>query len=67
MRVRDIDGRVIEYPRVAGDGYVAEWEALAATLDGAEVVEYDELLTDARYAIDLADAAAAARARGDGL
>ncbi|MEV5069959.1 Gfo/Idh/MocA family oxidoreductase [Microbacterium sp. LMI12-1-1.1] len=58
VRVRDIEGRVIEYPRSAGDGYVAEWEALAATLDGAEVVEYDELLADARYAIDLADAAA---------
>lgn len=58
VRVRDIEGRVIEYPRFAGDGYVAEWEALAATLDGVEVVEYDELLADARYAIDLADAAA---------
>lgn len=58
VRVRDIGGRVIAYPREAEDGYVAEWRALAAGLDGVEAIEYDELLADARYAIDLADAAA---------
>ena len=44
----------------AEDGYVAEWRALAELLDERDVdVEYDELLDDARYALRLADAAAA--------
>lgn len=58
VRVIDDAGRVIEYPRVADDGYIAEWQALAALIDGVEAVEYDALLADALYAIELADAAA---------
>jgi predicted dehydrogenase len=55
-RVRHADGRVSEYPAVADDGYVAEWQAMASLLDGVEVVEYEEILADAHSAIDLADA-----------
>ena len=47
-----------------GDGYVAEWRAVGALLDGTETVEYDEILADARYAVDLADAAAEAVREG---
>jgi len=64
VRVRTPDGRLTEYPREAEDGYVAEWRALAAVLDGAEPVEYDELLDDACFAIDIADAAAGAVREG---
>ena len=46
------------YPIDPDDGYLAEWRALADLLSGASVVEYDELLDDARYALTLADAAA---------
>jgi predicted dehydrogenase len=59
-RVRHPDGRVSEYPVGAGDGYLAEWRILATFLDGREAVEYEELLADAHYAIELADAAAVA-------
>lgn len=58
VRVIDQYGRSTEYPVDAEDGYVAEWRAFAHLLDGAEPVEYGELLDDARYAIDVADAAA---------
>ncbi|MET1086117.1 MAG: Gfo/Idh/MocA family oxidoreductase [Arthrobacter sp.] len=58
-RVRSMDGQWTEYRRDAEDGYVAEWRLLASFLEGAAPVEYDELLADAHYAIDLADAAAA--------
>lgn len=58
-RVRSADGQWTEYRRDEEDGYLAEWRLLASLLDGAAPVEYDELLADARYAIDLADAAAA--------
>ncbi|MBN9173139.1 MAG: Gfo/Idh/MocA family oxidoreductase [Microbacterium sp.] len=64
VRVRSEDGRVTEYPREGGDGYVAEWRAVGALLDGTETVEYDEILADARYAVDLADAAAEAVREG---
>lgn len=64
VRVRAGDGRVVEYPRESEDGYVAEWRALAAVLDGAEPVEYDEILADAHYAIDIAEAAADAVREG---
>ncbi len=37
-----------------------EWRALAALLDGTATMEYHEVLDDAIFAIDLADAAAAA-------
>lgn len=58
-RVRSVDGLWTEYPRDDEDGYVAEWRLLASLLEGDAPVEYDELLADALYAIDLADAAAA--------
>ncbi|MDQ0798934.1 hypothetical protein QF050_000573 [Arthrobacter sp. SLBN-112] len=38
---------------------MAEWRVLASLLEGAAPVEYDELLADALYALELADAAAA--------
>jgi predicted dehydrogenase len=59
VRVRSVDGLCTEYPRDDEDGYVAEWRLLASLLEGDAPVEYDELLADAHYAIDLADAAAA--------
>lgn len=59
VRVTSASGRVTTYPPTADDGYLAEWRALADVLNGVSVVEYDELLDDARYALALADAAAA--------
>ena len=50
-------GKRTTYPSTADNGYLAEWRALADVLRGTSVVEYDELLDDARYAIALADAA----------
>ncbi|UZX01795.1 Gfo/Idh/MocA family oxidoreductase [Arthrobacter sp. CDRTa11] len=58
-RVRGVDGQWAEYTRDPEDGYVAEWRLLAALLEGSAPVEYDELLADSHFAIDLADAAAA--------
>ncbi|MDQ0726560.1 Gfo/Idh/MocA family protein [Microbacterium sp. W4I20] len=63
-RVRHVDGRVSEYPPLPEDGYLAEWRVVAALADGAEAVEYDEMLADAHYAIALADAAATAVREG---
>lgn len=63
-RVRHMDGRVSEYPPLPEDGYVSEWRVVAALAAGAEAVEYDEMLADARFAIDLADAAALAVREG---
>lgn len=60
VRVRTPDGRRTSYPVMAEDGYVAEWRALESILDRHEVVEYDEILADAEFAIDLADAVEAA-------
>lgn len=57
VRVDSGTGRRTTYPLNADDGYLAEWHALADVLEGASVVEYDELLDDARYALALADAA----------
>lgn len=58
VRVRNVDGQWVTYPRDVEDGYEAEWRLLVSLLQGAVPVEYDELLADAHYAIDLADAAA---------
>jgi len=63
-RVRHVDGRVSEYPPLPDDGYLAEWRAMASLAAGADAVEYDEMLADAHYAIDLADAAATAVREG---
>lgn len=60
VRVRGGDLRTTAYPRDPEDGYLREWRALAELLDGSAVMEYHEILDDARFAIDLADAAAAA-------
>ena len=38
---------------------MAEWRLLASFLEGGAPVEYDELLADSHFAIDLAEAAAA--------
>ena len=57
VRVSSATGRRTTYPLDPDDGYLAEWRALADVLNGSSVVEYDELLDDARYAITLADAA----------
>jgi predicted dehydrogenase len=59
IRVRSVDGQWTEYPRDDEDGYVSEWRLLASLLEGDAPVEYDELLADAHYATDLADAVAA--------
>ena len=58
-RVRSVDGQWTEYRRDPDDGYVAQWRLLASLLKGGAPVEYDELLADSHYAIDLAEAAAA--------
>lgn len=58
-RVRSTDGQWTEYRRDPEDGYLAEWRLFASLLQGSAPVEYDELLADSHYAIDLADAAAA--------
>lgn len=60
VEVRGADGHRTVYPRDATDSYLAEWEAFAEMIGGRAPVEYDEILADARYAIELADAAAAA-------
>ena len=57
VRVVTETGKRTTYPIDDTDGYLAEWRALADVLNGSSVVEYDELLDDARYAITLADAA----------
>ena len=57
VRVVSETGKRTTYPIDDDDGYLAEWRALADVLNGSSVVEYDELLDDARYAITLADAA----------
>ncbi|MFT3797582.1 Gfo/Idh/MocA family oxidoreductase [Microbacterium sp.] len=59
VRVRSADGRIVEHPRDPGDGYVQEWAAVAAALDGRSPVEYDDVRADAHYAIALAEGAAA--------
>lgn len=58
VTVREADGRRTTYAAQPDDGYLREWTALADILDGNQVVEYDEILEDARYAVRLADAAA---------
>lgn len=58
-RVRSADGQWTEYRRDEEDGYLAEWRLLASLLGGDVPVEYDELLADSLYAIDLADAVVA--------
>lgn len=60
VRVHRARGSTVEYPREPGDGYLCEWQALAAMLDGTDAVEYDALLGDALFAIEIADAAAEA-------
>jgi len=64
VRVRSPGGRTVEYPREPSDGYIAEWEALSALIDGVQAVEYDALLEDAVYAVAVADAAGAAAREG---
>jgi predicted dehydrogenase len=58
ISVRSGDARATTYRRDADDGYLREWTALEALLDGTVPMEYHEVLDDALFAIDLADAAA---------
>lgn len=58
VRVRAETGRWTTYAREASDGYEDEWRALAAMIEHQVPTEYDDLLADAHYAIDIADAAA---------
>lgn len=60
VRVRTGERRTTTYRRDGEDGYVREWGALGALLDGSATMEYHEVLDDALFAIELADAAAAA-------
>lgn len=64
VRVRHGDLRSTTYRRAAEDGYLSEWRALAALLDGSAVMEYHEVLDDALFAVALADSAADAVLRG---
>ena len=66
VRVTSQDGTITTYPTVSEDGYLAEWRAMADLLDGHGVVEYDELLDDARYALRLAESAAELILQGAG-
>ncbi|GGI47473.1 putative dehydrogenase [Agromyces flavus] len=66
VRVRTGELRMTSYPRSPEDGYLREWGALAELLDGAATMEYHEILDDALFAIELAEAAAAAVRRGTG-
>ena len=59
VRVLAAGGTDTTYGRVADDGYIAEWRALAELLRSGMPVEYEELLDDARFALGLADEAAA--------
>ena len=61
VRVEHADGSATEEVVEAGDGYLAQWTALADLLDGPGPVPFadDRLLQDASYALGLADAAAA--------
>ncbi len=59
VRVLAAGGNATTYGRVADDGYIAEWRALAELLRSGMPVEYEELLDDARFALGLADEAAA--------
>lgn len=60
VRVRHGDLRSTVYRRAPEDGYLSEWRALAALLDGSATMEYHEVLDDAVFAVTLADAAAEA-------
>lgn len=64
VRVRADDVRSTTYRREPEDGYLREWIALDALIEGAVTVEYHELLDDALFAIRLADAAAETVRRG---
>lgn len=65
VRVRAGDVRTTTYRRESEDSYLREWRALDALLEGEATMEYHEVLDDALFAIDLADAAADAVRRGN--
>jgi len=60
VTVRTSDGTITRYPATPEDGYVEEWRAIADALDHGQPAEYGELLDDALFAIQIADAAAEA-------
>ena len=59
VRLRAADDRETAFAHDPGDGYLAEWRALAELLDSGFPVEYDELLDDVRYSVRIAEDAAA--------
>jgi predicted dehydrogenase len=59
VRVWDEGGRLLRFATDHSDGYFEEWRALAELLRRERPMEYEELEADARFAIDIADAAAA--------
>lgn len=66
VSVRIPGERTTSYAGIPEDGYLAQWRTLAAQLSGDLSVEYDALLDDALYAVELADAAASAVRAGGG-
>lgn len=58
VRVRSGDPRSTTYPRECDNGYSREWSALHALIEGTAGMEYHEVLDDALFVIDLAEAAA---------
>jgi hypothetical protein len=65
VRVARADGSRTEYPSVDQDGYEAEWLHFAHLFEGAIGVDYDQILADALYPLELADAVFATMTRGD--
>ncbi|WP_347109449.1 Gfo/Idh/MocA family oxidoreductase [Paenarthrobacter sp. S56] len=59
------DGSTTVYPPTPLDGYEAEWLYLEKLLAGGSPVDYDQVLADALYPIDVAEAAFAAMTAGD--
>lgn len=67
VQVRHAEDRRSIYPHDDEDGYLGVWSAFRAQLELLEPVEYDEIAADAHFAVELADAAAAAVLEGDSV
>lgn len=59
LAVLNADGTTIEVPPVPEDGYLAEWRRFAELLDGTATVDFDQILAEARYPLELAGMATA--------
>ena len=64
VSVVDADGSRREYPSVDQDGYEAEWLHFAQLLEGHIPVDYHQVLADALYPLELADAVFATMTEG---